>query len=87
MGSCTYKTDLAPLLENPTVTFGTENEGTPELISMSMNDLDRLMTVQAVIDGHLTGARAAEHLGITDRQLRRLLERWSSKRSCSPRAS
>ncbi len=48
----------------------------PEVITVSMRELDRLKTVQAVVDGHLRPGVAAEQLEITDRQFRRLLERY-----------
>jgi transposase len=41
-----------------------------------MRELDRLKTVQAVVDGQLRPSVAAERLQITDRQFRRLLERY-----------
>ncbi len=41
-----------------------------------MREIDRLKTVQAVMDGQLRPGVAAERLEITDRQLRRLLERY-----------
>ncbi|CBJ40564.1 transposase (fragment) (plasmid) [Ralstonia solanacearum CMR15] len=41
-----------------------------------MRELDRLKTVQAVVDGQLRPGVAAERLEITDRQFRRLLERY-----------
>jgi hypothetical protein len=44
-------------------------------ITMSLGELNRLKTVQAVIDGNLRPGRAAERLGVSDRQLRRLVER------------
>ncbi len=47
-----------------------------EVITVSMQELDRLKTVQAVVDGQLRPGVAAERLEITDRQLRRLLERY-----------
>ncbi len=47
-----------------------------EVITVSMHELDRLKTVQAVADGQLRPSVAAERLEITDRQLRRLLERY-----------
>ncbi|MDK3026618.1 ISNCY family transposase [Cupriavidus taiwanensis] len=47
-----------------------------EVITVSMHELDRLKTVQAVVDGQLRPGVAAERLEITDRQLRRLLERY-----------
>ncbi|SPK70604.1 hypothetical protein CT19425_U600098 [Cupriavidus taiwanensis] len=48
----------------------------PEVITVSMREIDRLKTVQAVMDGQLRPGVAAERLEITDRQLRRLLERY-----------
>ncbi|MBB3010016.1 transposase [Cupriavidus alkaliphilus] len=47
-----------------------------EVITDSMQELDRLKTVQAVMDGQLRPGVAAERLEITDRQFRRLLERY-----------
>ncbi|ODV44284.1 hypothetical protein AWV79_10075 [Cupriavidus sp. UYMMa02A] len=47
-----------------------------EVITVSMQELDRLKTVQAVVDGQLRPGVAAERLEITDRQFRRLLERY-----------
>ncbi|MFS8981605.1 ISNCY family transposase [Cupriavidus necator] len=46
------------------------------VITVSMRELDRLKTVQAVVDGQLRPGLAAERLEITDRQFRRLLERY-----------
>jgi hypothetical protein len=46
---------------------------------MSMRELDRLKCVQAVVDGDLYPYRAAERLGITTRQLRRLVERYRAE--------
>ncbi|WP_247422366.1 helix-turn-helix domain-containing protein [Ralstonia pseudosolanacearum] len=48
----------------------------PEVITVSKRELDRLKTVQAVVDGQLRPGVAAERLEITDRQFRRLLERY-----------
>ncbi|SCU73642.1 transposase [Cupriavidus necator] len=47
-----------------------------EVITVSMRELDRLKIVQAVVDGQLRPGVAAERLEITDRQFRRLLERY-----------
>jgi len=46
-----------------------------ETITMAMRELDRLKVIQAVIDGTLKPGRAAERLGLTDRQVRRLVNR------------
>lgn len=44
-------------------------------ITMAMRELDRLKLIEAVIDGNIRPGRAAERLGLTDRQVRRLVER------------
>jgi hypothetical protein len=49
---------------------------TSEAITMSMRELDRLKTVQAVVDGHLKPGQGAERLGVTGCQLRRLVRRY-----------
>lgn len=45
-------------------------------VTVSMRELDRLKCIQAVIDGQTKPIRAAERLGISTRQLRRLVERY-----------
>jgi hypothetical protein len=45
-------------------------------VTMSMRELDRLKCVQAVIDGAMQIGVAAERLGLSSRQLRRVLERY-----------
>lgn len=70
-------------------------------ITMTTRELDRLQIIQSVIDGHLKPGRAAERLGMTDRQLRRLVTRvrqegpagivsqrsgWPSNNRAQPRA-
>jgi hypothetical protein len=45
------------------------------IITMSMRELDRLESIQAVIDGLLKLGRAAELLTLMDRQVRRLVNR------------
>ena len=44
-------------------------------ITMAMRELDRLKVIQSVIDGTLKPGRAAERLGLTDRQVRRIVNR------------
>lgn len=44
-------------------------------ITMAMRELDRLKLIQAVIDGTLKPGQAAKRLGLTDRQIRRLVNR------------
>ena len=46
------------------------------VITVTMRELDRLKTVQAVVDGMLRPGLAAERLRLTDRQLRRLVKRY-----------
>src|SRR5580700_4725467 len=48
-------------------------------VTMSMRELDRLKCIQAVVDGDLYPYKAAERLGITTRQLRRLAERYRTE--------
>ncbi len=42
-----------------------------QLVTVSMQELDRMKCIEAVIDGSLTPIRAAERMGLTTRQLRR----------------
>src|SRR5512135_103369 len=44
-----------------------------------MRELDRLKTIQAVIDGDLKPGRAAERLGLSVRQIERLVLRYRSE--------
>ncbi|CAN7748904.1 ISNCY family transposase [Paraburkholderia hospita] len=46
-----------------------------ERITMSMRELDRFKVIQDVADGKLKPSRAAERLGLTTRQIRRLVGR------------
>lgn len=48
------------------------------VITVNMRELDRLKTVQAVVDGWLKPGLAAERLCVTDRHLRRLTTRYRS---------
>jgi transposase len=48
-------------------------------VTMSMRELDRLRCIQAIVDGDLYPYRAAERLGITTRQLRRLVQRYRTE--------
>jgi transcriptional regulator GlxA family with amidase domain len=45
-------------------------------VTMSMRELDRLKCIQAVVDGDLYAGIAAERLGISTRQLRRIAQRY-----------
>ena len=47
-----------------------------ERITMTMRELDRLKVIQDVVDGRLKPWRAAERLGLTTRQIRRLAGRF-----------
>ena len=46
-----------------------------EIITMSMREVDRLKTLQAVADGNMPAASAAHRLGLSKRQVNRLLAR------------
>jgi hypothetical protein len=48
-------------------------------VTFAMRDLDRLKCIQAVIDGDLTPLTAAERLGLTTRQVRRLARRYAAE--------
>jgi len=45
-------------------------------VTVTMQELDRLKCMQAVVDGELPSIRAAERLGLTTRQVRRLAMRY-----------
>ncbi len=45
-------------------------------VTVSMQELDRLKCIEAVVDGDLQTIRAAERLGLTPRQVRRLAVRY-----------
>jgi Helix-turn-helix domain len=47
-------------------------------VTFAMRDLDRLKCIQAVVDGDLKPHRAAERLGLTSRQVRRLARRYAA---------
>ena len=46
------------------------------MITMSAGEIDRLKVVQAVLDGNLKPAQAAQRLGLTTRQVQRLVNRY-----------
>lgn len=48
-------------------------------ITMTMQDVERLKVIQAVIDGHLKPGRAAERLQLTVRQVQRITNRLRSE--------
>jgi transposase len=48
----------------------------PQLISMSMQEVNRLRTIQLVIDGNLRASTAAQRLQLTKRQVNRLVQRY-----------
>ena len=50
-------------------------------VTFAMRDLDRLKCIQAVVDGDLKPIRAAERLGLTTRQVRRLARRYAAARA------
>ena len=45
-------------------------------ITMSMRDIDRLKTIQAIMDGNLKASTAAKRLQLTKRQVNRLVQRY-----------
>lgn len=47
-------------------------------VTVSMRELDRLKCIQAVVDCDLKPIRAAERLGLTARQVRRLVRRYAA---------
>lgn len=48
----------------------------PETLTMTMRELDRLKVIQAVVDHGLTVWRAAQKLGLSRRQVERLVLRY-----------
>jgi transposase len=48
-------------------------------VTLAMRDLDRLKCIQAVMDGDLKPLKAAERLGLTTRQVRRLARRYAAE--------
>lgn len=50
-----------------------------EIITMSMREIDRLKTVQAVVDGNLRPMVAATRLDLTTRQVQRLVNRYRAE--------
>lgn len=52
-----------------------------EMITMSMRELDRVKTIQAVLDGNLKPGQAAQRLDLTPRQIQRLVRRFCDEGS------
>jgi transposase len=50
----------------------------PGLVTISMNELQRVKVIEAVVDGRLSGVRAARQLGLTERQISRLKRRFEA---------
>jgi hypothetical protein len=48
-------------------------------VTFAMRDLDRLKCIQAVVDGDLEPIKAADRLGLTTRQVRRLARRYAAQ--------
>jgi transposase len=48
-------------------------------ITMSLGELDRLKVIQALVDGGMKPRHAAQRLGLTTRQVRRLVERYRAQ--------
>lgn len=53
--------------------------GRIETITMSMREIDRFKTIQAVVDGNLKPMQAAQRLNITTRQVQRLARRYRAE--------
>ena len=53
-----------------------DREGT---VTMSMREIDRLKTIQQVVDGNLRASTAARRLGLTRRQVNRLIKRFEDE--------
>ena len=49
---------------------------TTALVTLNMRELDRLKVIQAVVDTGLKPGRAAERLGLSVRQVERLVIRY-----------
>lgn len=50
--------------------------GKPEILTVTMRELDRLKVIQAVVEHGLAVWRAAEKLGLSRRQVERLAQRY-----------
>jgi len=48
-------------------------------VTMTMRELDRLKCIQGLIDGHLKQQAVAARLGLTTRQVRRLVRRYEQQ--------
>jgi len=48
-------------------------------ITMSLGELDRLKVIQALVDGGMKPRHAAQRLGLSTRQVRRLVERYEGQ--------
>ncbi len=53
-------------------------------VTMTMRELDRLKCVQGVVDRQLKLYQAAERLGLTTRQVRRLVRRYRQEGPVQP---
>ncbi|MGF6531690.1 putative DNA-binding transcriptional regulator YafY [Paraburkholderia sp. GAS206C] len=49
-----------------------------ELVTLNMRELDRLKVVQAIVEMGLKPGRAAERLGLSVRQVERLVQRYQA---------
>ncbi|WP_238539575.1 ISNCY family transposase [Burkholderia sp. KJ006] len=50
----------------------------PGLMTISMNELQRVKIIEAVLEGRLSGVRAADQLGLSERQVSRLRRRFEA---------
>ncbi len=53
----------------------------PGLVTISMNELQRVKIIEAVLEGRLSGVRAADQLGLSERQVSRLRRRFEAQRA------
>jgi len=51
-------------------------------VTMTMRELDRLKFIQGLIDGQLKQHAVATRLGLTTRQVRRLVRQYEQQGSC-----
>ena len=53
---------------------------------MNAKELERLAVVRKIVDKHLTQVLAAKHLGLTERQVKRLVKKYTVARLFQPSA-
>ena len=53
-------------------------------VTVTLVELNRLKSIQAVIDGDLRASQVAERMGLTSRHVRRLVERYRTEGPAGP---